>query len=59
MVQMDGSFHRWLEERGPEGCLMDLVDDATGTTLARLGVVRHKVCKGKEKREAAENSEVI
>ena len=37
MVQMDGSFHRWLEERGPEGCLMDLVDDATKTTLARLG----------------------
>ncbi len=37
MVQLDGSFHRWLEERGPEGCLMDLVDDATGTTLARLG----------------------
>src|SRR5215472_2962452 len=21
MVQMDGSFHPWLEERGPEGCL--------------------------------------
>jgi len=37
MVQMDGSFHGWLEERGPEGCLMDLVDDATNTTLARLG----------------------
>ena len=37
MVQMDGSFHRWLEERGPEGCLMDLVDDATNTTRARLG----------------------
>jgi len=37
LVQMDGSFHRWFEERGPEGCLMDLVDDATGTTLARLG----------------------
>src|SRR5215831_9328883 len=37
MVQMDGSFHPWLEERGPEGCLMDLVDDATHTTLARLG----------------------
>src|SRR5713226_4844783 len=37
MVQVDGSFHGWLEERGPEGCLMDLVDDATGTTLARLG----------------------
>lgn len=37
LVQMDGSFHPWLEERGPEGCLMDLIDDATSTTLARLG----------------------
>src|SRR5207245_2090155 len=37
LVQMDGSFHPWLEERGPEGCLMDMVDDATGTTLGRLG----------------------
>ena len=37
MVQMDGSFHYWLEERGPEGCLIDLVDDATNTTWARLG----------------------
>jgi len=37
MLQMDGSFHPWLEERGPEGCLMDLVDDATNSTLARLG----------------------
>jgi len=37
MVQMDGSFHAWLEERAPGGCLMDLVDDATNTTLARLG----------------------
>jgi len=37
LVQMDGSFHDWLEGRGPRGCLMDLVDDATNTTLARLG----------------------
>jgi hypothetical protein len=37
MVQMDGSFHRWLEERGPEGCLIDMVDDATNTTWAQLG----------------------
>ncbi|PYU19855.1 MAG: hypothetical protein DMG30_22935 [Acidobacteria bacterium] len=37
MVQMDGSFHRWLEERGPTGCLMDIVDDATNRTLARMG----------------------
>jgi transposase len=37
LVQMDGSFHEWLEGRGPGGCLMNLVDDATGTTLCRLG----------------------
>jgi hypothetical protein len=37
LVQMDGSFHAWLEGRGPGGCLMDLADDATNTTLARLG----------------------
>lgn len=37
LVQMDGSFHAWLEERGPVGCLMDMVDDATNKTLARLG----------------------
>jgi hypothetical protein len=37
LVQLDGSFHDWFEQRGPEGCLMNLVDDATGTTLARLG----------------------
>jgi len=37
LVQMDGSFHAWLEERGPEGCLIDMVDDATNQTLAELG----------------------
>jgi hypothetical protein len=37
LVQMDGSFHKWFEDRGPEGCLMNLVDDATGRTLGRLG----------------------
>jgi hypothetical protein len=37
LVQMDGSFHAWLEERGPEGCLIDMGDDATNTTWARLG----------------------
>jgi transposase len=37
LVQMDGSFHPWLEERGPEGCLIDMADDATNKTLARLG----------------------
>jgi hypothetical protein len=37
LVQVDGSFHDWLEERGPRGCLMDTVDDATSDTQARLG----------------------
>jgi transposase len=37
MVQMDGSFHAWLEERGPQGCLIDLVDDATSQTWAQRG----------------------
>src|SRR6266403_4359539 len=29
LVQLDGSFHAWFEERGPRGCLMNMVDDAT------------------------------
>jgi transposase len=37
LVQLDGSFHEWLEGRGPGGCLMDMVDDATSITLCRLG----------------------
>jgi len=37
LVQLDGSFHNWLEDRGPRGCLMDMVDDATNHTLARMG----------------------
>src|SRR6201997_775465 len=37
LVQLDGSFHDWLEGRGPRGCLMDMVDDATGVTEARMG----------------------
>jgi hypothetical protein len=36
LVQMDGSFHEWLEGRGPRGCLMHMVDDATTTVLGRF-----------------------
>jgi transposase len=36
LVQMDGSHHKWFEDRGEERCLMDMVDDATGRTLAQL-----------------------
>lgn len=34
LLQMDGSFHDWLEKRAGRRCLINLVDDATGTTLA-------------------------
>jgi hypothetical protein len=34
LVQMDGSFENWLETRGPRGCLLHMVDDATSTSLA-------------------------
>jgi transposase len=34
LVQMDGSFENWLEGRGPRGCLIHMVDDATSTSLA-------------------------
>lgn len=37
LVQLDGSFHAWFEQRGPHGCLMNMVDDATGVTHACLG----------------------
>jgi hypothetical protein len=36
LVQMDGSFHEWLEDRGERGCLMHMVDDATSTAEARF-----------------------
>jgi transposase len=37
LVQMDGSFHDWLEERGAGGCLMNMTDDATSEVELRLG----------------------
>src|ERR1039457_4416705 len=37
LVQMDGSFHDWLEERGPGGCMMNMTDDATSRVELRLG----------------------
>lgn len=36
LVQLDGSHHHWFEERGAQCCLMNMVDDATKTTLAML-----------------------
>jgi hypothetical protein len=36
MVQMDGSIHDWFEGRGESAVLINMVDDATGTTFARF-----------------------
>lgn len=36
LVQMDGSFEDWLENRGPRGCLINMVDDATSKGLAHF-----------------------
>lgn len=36
MVQMDGSHHRWFEDRGPVCVLMGFIDDATGRTFGRF-----------------------
>lgn len=37
LVQLDGSVHAWFEDRGPQSCLLTLVDDATGRSLGRFG----------------------
>ena len=36
LVQLDGSVHRWFEDRGPASCLLTLVDDATGRSSGRF-----------------------
>jgi hypothetical protein len=36
LVQMDGSHHRWFGSEHRQGCLMNMVDDATGETLALM-----------------------
>jgi len=34
LVQIDGSYHAWLEDRAEEACLLLFVDDATSQILA-------------------------
>jgi transposase len=51
LVQIDGSYHAWLEERGAKACLILFVDDATSEILAALFVEHEsffayaKLCK--------------
>ena len=36
LIQMDGSYHRWLGEAGPQFTLLLVVDDATGAVVNAL-----------------------
>ena len=36
LLQIDGSHHPWLEERGPRFALLLTVDDATGTVAGAV-----------------------
>ncbi len=36
LLQVDGSHHAWLEQRGPRFCLLLAVDDATGAVVHAL-----------------------
>lgn len=41
LVQIDGSYHRWFEKRGPEACLLVFIDDATSELMV-LMLVDHE-----------------
>ena len=36
LIQIDGSYHRWLGEDGPQFILLLAVDDATGIVVNAL-----------------------
>ena len=41
MIQLDGSYHRWLGEDGPQFTILFAVDDATGCVAgARSAIMR-------------------
>ena len=46
MILWDGSVHRWLEERGPQLCLMAALDDATGEVLAGAHFIERECAAG-------------
>jgi transposase len=37
LLQIDGSIHQWFHNDDTYYCLLNMVDDATGTTMAQLG----------------------
>jgi len=45
LVQLDGSHHHWFGDDHDQCCLNDMVDDATGATMARMaGQETTEVC---------------
>jgi hypothetical protein len=38
LLQFDGSFHEWFEDRGPACCLLVAIDDASGRVFMRFAV---------------------
>lgn len=36
LLQFDGSYHDWFEGRGPAGCLLNCIDDATGRVYLKF-----------------------
>ena len=36
LLQIDGSTHAWFGKEQPKACLLNIVDDATGATMAQL-----------------------
>ena len=45
LVQIDGSYHKWLEDRGPKCCLLVAIDDAT-SELLELRFEPHETTEG-------------
>jgi len=46
LLLIDGSCHRWLEERGPELTLLGMVDDATGKVPVAHFQIEHENSAG-------------
>lgn len=45
LIQIDGSYHKWFEDRGPKCCLLVAIDDAT-SELLELKFVNHETVDG-------------
>lgn len=41
LIQIDGSYEKWFEDKGPKCCLINMIDDATGK-LQELRFVDHE-----------------